>query len=439
MLSYLFSVLDMVDSLFWIYGGVPALMLVGIYFTAISKGFQLIKFPSVLKNFYKTIHDTSVDKRGVRPLYVFFASIGGCIGIGNVVGVCTAVQFGGPGAVFWMWIAGFFGMLVKYAEIYLGMIYRVSDKKDGYFGGPIIYLQQLPGGKWLANIVAFLLCIYGLEIYIFRTITHSIITGWNVYPPLVIFSLIGLVILVGEGGVNLVGKVSSIILPIFLTAFIGMSLFIFVVNIHLFPAMLQLIFMSAFTPHAMIGAFAGCSVVMAMSHGVRRACYTGDLGIGYASIIHSQTSETDPSREASMGIMAIFLDTFVICTISLFLILLTGTWHSGVHETLMVATALAQYFPFVTAFWPLFIFLLGYTSLTSFYAVGKNAAYFLFGATGGKVYPFLATALFIIFPFVGTMYQAMTFMSITAALLLMFNVYGMIRLSDKIKFKLESK
>ena len=338
-----------------------------------------------------------------------------------------------------MWVAGFFGMLVKYAEIYLGMIYRISDKKDGYIGGPIIYLQQLSGGKWLANIVAFLLCIYGLEIYIFRTITHSIITGWNMYPPLVIFGLIGLVILVGEGGINLVGKVSSIILPVFLTAFIGMSLFVFAVNIHLFPAMLQLIFTSAFSSQAVIGAFAGCSVIMAMSHGVRRACYTGDLGIGYASIIHSQTSETDPSREASMGIMAIFIDTFVICTLSLFLIIVTDTWHSGVHETLMVATALGKYFPFVHAFWPLFIFLLGYTSLTSFYTVGKNAANFLFGSVGDKIYPFLATGLFLIFPYFGTMSQAMTFMSITGALLLMFNVYGIIRLSDKIKFTLENK
>ncbi|MBP6869481.1 sodium:alanine symporter family protein [Candidatus Babeliales bacterium] len=436
MFSSIFSFLETAEDLFWVYGGVPTLMLVGIYFTVLSRGFQLVKFPSVLKNFYNIIFDTSENKDGVRPLYVFFASIGGCIGIGNVVGVCTAVQYGGPGAVFWMWVAGFFGMLVKYSEIYLGMKYRVADGKGGYLGGPIIYLQQLPGGKLLANIVAFLLCIYGLEIYIFRTIADSVIEGWGVYPPLVIFSLIGLVILVGEGGINLVGKVSSIILPVFLTAFVLMSLFVFVVNIHQFPGMIQLIFASAFTSHATIGAFAGCSVIMTMSQGVRRACYTGDLGIGYASIIHSQTSETDPNREASMGIMAIFLDTFVICSLSLFLILLTGTWHSGVHEKLMVATALGAYFPFVNALWPLFIFLLGYTSLTSFYAVGKNAAYFLFGSAGDKMYPFVATVLFIAFPYFGDMSHAMTFMSITGALLLMFNVYGILRLSDKIKFKL---
>ncbi|MBV8661404.1 MAG: sodium:alanine symporter family protein [Candidatus Dependentiae bacterium] len=439
MLTYVLSILDAVDSLFWVYGGVPTLMLVGIYFTIISKGFQLIKFPSVLKIFYDTIHDTSVDKRGVRPLYVFFASIGGCIGIGNVVGVCTAVQVGGPGAVFWMWVAGFFGMLVKYAEIYLGMIYRISDKNDGYIGGPIIYLQKVPGGTWLAKIVAFLLCIYGLEIYMFRVIADSIVTGWNLYPFVVVSSLVVLVIVVGEGGIKLVGKVSSVILPVFLTTFVAMSLFIFSINIHLFPAMLKLIFHSAFNAHAPIGAFAGCSVIMAMSHGVRRACYTGDLGIGYASTVHSESSETDPCREASMGIMAIFLDTFVICTLSLFLILLTGTWHSGLPESQMVAVALGKYFPFVNIVWPLFIFLLGYTSLTSFYAVGKNSATFLFGSTANRVYPFIATALFIMVPFIGDMSHAMIFMSITGALLLMFNVYGIIRLSRKIKFSLKDQ
>jgi len=434
MLSYVLSLLEVAESLFWEYGGVPTLMLVGIYFTVTSKCFQLRKFPAVLKNFYRAIYEPADDKQGVRPLYVFFASIGGCIGIGNVVGVCTAVQVGGPGAVFWMWIAGFFGMLVKYAEIYLGMIYRVSDHKNGYFGGPIIYLQQLPGGKLLSKIVAFLLCLYGLEIFIFGVIRDAVVIGWQIHPAFVVVALIFLVILVGEGGINLVGKVSSIILPIFLVAFVLMSLFIFGVNIGQFPAMLKLIFTSAFTPHAAVGAFAGSSVIMAMSHGVRRACYTGDLGIGYASMIHSQTSETDPRREASMGIMAIFLDTFVICTLSLFLVLLTGSWHLGVSETLMVATALGQYFPFVNIFWPVFIFLLGYTSLTSFYAVGKSSAEFLFGVVGNKVYPWIATILFILFSYIGDVAYSMMLMSIVGALLLMFNLYGIIRLSDKIKF-----
>ncbi len=434
MIINFFSYLDAIDSLFWIYGGVPALMLVGIYFTIQSKGFQLFALPAILKNFCMTMFRPSDDKRGVRPLYVFFASIGGCIGIGNVVGVCTAVQVGGPGAVFWMWVAGFFGMLVKYAEIYLGMIYRIQDKNNSYVGGPVVYLQQVPGGSILSNVVAFLLCMYGLEVYIFGVIRDSIITGWDVYPPIVVIGLIALVVFVGEGGINLVGKVSSFILPVFLTIFVIMSFYIFAINYHIFPAMIYSIFASAWTPHAPLGAFAGSSVMLAISHGVKRACYTGDLGIGYASTIHSQTSETDPYKEASMGIVAIFIDTFIICSLSLFLILLTGTWHSGLHESLMVATALSKYFPYITLFWPLFIFLLGYTSLTSFYAVGKNSSAFLFGSLGNTLYPFVATILFILFSYVGSLQVDMMLMSITGALLLLCNLYGIIQLSHHIKF-----
>ena len=155
MLNDILSMLSSLESFFWEYGGVPTLMLVGIYFTWSSKGFQLIKFPKVLQQFYAAMFDTSKFEQGIKPMYVFFASIGGCIGIGNVVAVCTAVQIGGPGAVFWMWIAGLFGMLVKYAEIYLGMVYRIHDQEQGYVGGPIIYLQQLAGGKLFAKIVAF--------------------------------------------------------------------------------------------------------------------------------------------------------------------------------------------------------------------------------------------------------------------------------------------
>jgi len=434
MVSTFLDNLEIIEELFWTYGGVPALMLVGIYFTYTSKFFQFMKLPAIFKVFYRSMYDNSHDERGVRPLYVFFASIGGCVGIGNVIGVCTAVQIGGPGAVFWMWIAGFFGMLVKYSEIYLGMIYRVTDGNKGYIGGPIMYLQQLSGGKLLSKIVAFLFCLYGLEIYMFKAITHSLVIGWGLNQQVVILVLLALVLFVGEGGLRLVGKVSSVMIPIFLAVFVGMSFFVFASNITMIPAMLKLIFLSAFTPHAAMGAFAGSSVMMSMSHGIRRACYTGDIGIGYASTIHSQSSETNPSREASMGIVGIFLDTFVICTLSLFLILLTGTWHSCVDETMMVAFALGKYFPFVHVVWPLFVFLLGYSSLISFYTVGKNAATFLFGKNGTRLYPFLAAGLFVVCTYVCTNQQAMLFMSITGVLLLIINLYGIIKLSDKIKF-----
>lgn len=439
MLNYFLSHLEYIEDFVWTYGGVPALMLVGIYFTYKSNFFQIMHMPEIFKIFHSYIYQKSEHVRGVKPLYVFFASIGGCIGIGNVVGVCTAVQLGGPGAVFWMWIAGFFGMLVKYAEIYLGMVYRIKDKDNSYTGGPMIYLQQLQGGKFLSSLVAFLFCIYGTEIFIFKTITHTIIAGWGFEKIIVVLLLMFLVLIIGQGGLQLVGKVSSIVVPLFLVIFVSMSLYILAINITMLPEILKLIFVSAWTPHAAIGAFAGSTMMTTMTYGIKRACYSGDIGIGYASTIHSQTSEVSPSREASMGIMGIFMDTFIICTLSLLLILVTGTWKDGIHQTVLVAQALQLYFPYINLFWPMFIFLLGYSSLISFYTVGKNAAVFLWGEKGNKIYPIFAGSAFLLFSYVGENDHAMMFMAITGMLLLILNMYGIVMLSDKIKFNLKTK
>ena len=436
MLNHFLSYLEVIEDFVWTYGGAPALMFVGIYFTYKSNFFQIINMPKIFKIFCSYFYQTSDDARGIRPIYVFFASIGGCIGIGNVVGVCTAVQLGGPGAVFWMWVAGFFGMLVKYAEIYLGMIYRKKDKHNSYIGGPMIYLQQLQGGKILSSLVAFLFCMYGTEIFIFRTITHTIIEGWGWDKGLVIVLLMMFVLIIGQGGLQLVGKVSSVVVPLFLVVFASMSIYILAINILIIPSIFKTIFISAWTPHAAIGAFAGSTMMTTMTHGVKRACYSGDIGIGYASTIHSQTAETSPSREACMGIMSIFMDTFIICTLSLLLILVTGTWKDGLHETVLVAQALQLYFPFINIFWPMFIFLLGYTTLISFYSVGKNAAVFLLGDKGNVVYPIFAAIAFVACSYIGENVHAMMFMAIVGMFLLILNLYGIIMLSDKIKFSL---
>ena len=438
MLNHLLFYLEFVEDLFWTYGGVPALLFIGLYLTYKSSFFQITKLPKVCKTFIDYMSKDSDGARGVNPIHVFFASIGGCVGIGNVVGVCTAVQVGGPGAVFWMWIAGLFGMLVKYAEIYLGMVFRVKDDhSNGYVGGPMVYLQQLRGGKILSKIVAILLCFYGVEIYMFKIMTHSMVAGWGFDKSLVIMFLLFIVLIVGEGGVRLVGKISSAVIPLFLFGFASMSLWIFALNIHMIPSVFKLIITSAFTPHAAVGAFAGSSVMLSLSHGIRRACYTGDIGIGYASTIHSETSEVSPGKQASLGIIAIIIDTFIICTLSVLLVLVTGTWHAGIHEAEVVAVALGKYFSHIDLIWPMFIFLLGYSSLIAFYSVGRKAAIFLIGDHGRKLYPIFAGLSFLLVSNFGEEQHALMIMSIVGTLLLMINLYGLVSLLDRVKFDLK--
>lgn len=432
--------LELFDAFAWSFIAIPAILLFGIYFSCKSGWMQITKFRTITKLFLNLFNPQGHHAaRGIHPLKTFFAAIGGCIGIGNVVGVCTAVQIGGPGAVFWMWVAALLGMIVKYSEIYLGIKYRVDGKDNTYNGGPMYYLKQVDRSGFLSKLFCIGMCIYGVEIYMFRVITHSIVVGWDMNQYLVIALLLFAIIWAGKQGIESVGKISSALIPLFLTAFIGVCFWVFANNINTLFETIKIIFSSAFTGHAAVGAFAGSGVLLSITHGMKRACYTGDIGIGYASIIHSETDETVPQKEAILGIVGIFLDTFVVCTMSVLLILVTGLWNQGIHEDFVLAQALAEYIPHIKIIWPFFIFLLGYSSLIAFYAVGKKSAQFLWPKHGKVAYTIYAICSFLLFSFVGTETHIMTVMSSAGAFLLLLNMYGILRLRNDISFKLNTK
>lgn len=443
MFASFFTYLDIIDESLWNYIGVPAILFLGMYLTYKAKCMQLVQFPRVAKIFFDFLKEDATNTcnttNGIHPLKAFFAAVGGCIGVGNIIVVCTAVQLGGPGAVFWMWVAAFIGMIVKYAEIYLGITYRIQNKDGGYSGGPMYFLQKVFTQAWIPSSVCILLCIYGVDMYMFRTVTHAFTQwwGWNEYA--VISGLLFAVLLGGEKGMERVGTISSAIIPLFLTAFSLCSLWIFALNWHALPGVFASIFRSAFTPHAAIGAFTGVGLLTTMAHGMKRACYTGDIGIGYASIIHSETAEANPARQASLGIFGIFLDTFVVCTITVLLILVTGTWHQGIHEEQIVAHILGNYIPYIHILWPLFVFLLGYSTILAVFASGTKAAQFLSPLYGKQIYNFYAIIMFVLFSFVGTDGQILTTMSFIGGILLLVNLWGIVKLAKKVSFNLPHK
>ncbi len=434
-----FYYLDFLDNIVWSYLSIPTILLLGFYLSYKSHWTQIFKFRRVLSVFFSLFTYQKPDKRGTHPLKVFFASISGSIGISNVIGVCTAVQFGGPGSIFWLWLASLFGMIVKYAEIYLGIKYRIANKEGGYDGGPMYYMQHATSWSIIPKIVCLLLCIYGADVYIFRTVSDALVDTWGFNPYLTVATLI-LLILVGiEKGVERVGNIASAIIPIFLIGFLGCSFFILFRDISSVFTTLGVIIKSAFNGHAATGAFTGASVIMAISYGMKRACYAGDIGIGYASVIHSETEEQDPAKQASLGIFSIFLDAFVVSTISMLLILVTGVWNKGLHESEAVAAALSTVLPHIQYIWPFFIFLLGYSTLLTILTAGKKAAKFLSPKNGEWWYTIFATLNFSIFSFFGTNQQMLGIMSLVGGLLLIINLYGMVKLVNNISFSFHKK
>ena len=282
---------DWLDAFLWSYFALPVLVLMGLFLTFFFKFLQVKKIPEIYRTFKDSVASSEEKgSRGVSPLQAFFTSIGGCIGIANLVGVCAAIKVGGPGSLFWLWVAAFLGMVVKYSEVYLGVRYRVPNNEGGFDGGPMFYLRKVFKSSFIPTLICVLLALYGTEVYMFTVVSDSIVHNWHVNRYLVIVALLFLVVSASVGGVSRVGKVSGFVIPVFLVLYVGMCLWIFTLNYHLLLPTLALVFKSAFNPAAAVVGGATGTFLQTVQVGVQRGCYSGDIGVGYAGIVHAESS-----------------------------------------------------------------------------------------------------------------------------------------------------
>ncbi|MEI8125791.1 MAG: amino acid carrier protein [Parachlamydiaceae bacterium] len=433
------SIIDFVfgfENFLWAFVGVPIVLILGLVLTIQSRFAQFRNLPLATKTFLSLFRQTDEQQKGIPPLKAFFASIGGSVGVGNVVGVCTAIQIGGPGALFWLWITAMAGAVVKYSEVYLGVRYRVTNSSGEYSGGPMYFLRQAIDRPWVSTAVCVLLCLYGVEIFQFSVVANSISTNFDINLFVVVACLIALVTFAGMGGVRRVGNISSALIPLFVFSYVGMGGWILIQNIHELPSVFATVISSAFSGHAAIGAFAGSAMMQAMSHGVRRGCYTGDIGIGYASVIHSETSVIIPEKQALLVVFEIFMDTFLICTSSVAVVLVTGVWQEPIAGAMLVQEALGKYFPYMNFFMPFFLFLVGYATINAYYCVGLKCAEFLHPKMGRRLYQLYAVVVLVAFSFFDAL-LAQSVMAIAGGFLLVINSVGIFMLRKKISFDLQ--
>ncbi len=432
MIAQFFILLETINDFIWGYFAFLLIVGLGGYFTIRSRFYQLRKFFAIVASFFFFFKEKTKGE-GIHPIKVFFAAIGGCIGIGNVVGICTAVQLGGPGAIFWTWIAGFTGMLIQYAEVFLGMKYRIR-KLGGYEGGPMYFLPKAYKTKIAAVVFSILLAIYGVEIFMFNVMADSLSYNWSIPKYLVVGGLLSLIFYAVIGGISRVGEICAAIIPIFILLYLGMGLWVLWKNLSLLPVVFKSILHGAFTPQAAVGAFAGSSILLTISMGLSRGAYSGDLGVGYTSILYTATSCKDISRISALTILSIFIDTFVISSLSILLVLLTEKWSTPLHVTLMVQEALSEFFPFMHFFMPFFLFLLGYTTVIAYLVVGLKCAHYLSPKYGKIVYYIYAGLSFFLFAFIDPT-QAFVIMSLSGALLLLLNLTGIFLLRKEVTFE----
>jgi AGCS family alanine or glycine:cation symporter len=222
-MSFPFYYLEIFEDFFWGYIGVPFVILLGLYLSYSSAFVQLRKFPTILRIFWEFMTVRKENHAGIHPIKVFFASVSGCVGVGNVVAICTAVQFGGPGALLWIWVTAVMGMLIKYSEVYLGLRHRIPNAEGSYDGGPIYFLQQAFKSKIWAYLAALLLCVYGVEVAQFRIVTMSITNNLAINEYLVIGIFLLMILFAASGGVRRIGNISSALIPLFVLLYVSMG------------------------------------------------------------------------------------------------------------------------------------------------------------------------------------------------------------------------
>jgi len=327
----------------WVWGPPMLLLLVGtgLYLTILLKGLQFRALPHALK----LIFDKEKGHLGdVSHFGALMTALAATVGIGNIVGVATAITLGGPGAVFWMWMTGLVGMATKYAEAVLAVKYR-EHGKHGMRGGPMYYLAKganLPVLAWLFALFTAL-AAFGIGNMtqansvagIFESVFH--IEPW--VTGVVLTLMTGLVIL---GGIRSIARFTSLLVPFMILGYTGGALIVLAYNASEIPDAFGLIFYYAFNPIAASGGFAGAAVAAAIRYGVARGVFSNESGLGSAPIAAAAARTSDPVKQALVSMTQTFIDTLVVCTMTALVILTATPWTQGVSPAQLTSLSFAE-------------------------------------------------------------------------------------------------
>ena len=326
------SVNGALNSFAW--GPLMLLLLVGtgIFLTVKVKWLQVTHFGRILKNTVGTLfkkQDSKDHGANISPFQAVTTALAGTVGTGNIAGVTGAIFTGGAGAVFWMWVAAFFGMITKYAEILLAMKYRIKDENGVYHGGPMYYIENGIGKnwKWLAVIFCLLggFASFGIGNIAQSSEISGALTDLFKLPPLASGILIAVVVaLVTLGGIKRIGKVTSLLVPFMSVFYIVAGIILILMRITHIPAVFGPIFAGAFSFKSVGGGLFGYTIMMAMKQGFARGVFSNEAGLGSAPIAHAASSTEEPCEQAIWGVFEVFIDTIVICSITAFAVLLSG-------------------------------------------------------------------------------------------------------------------
>ena len=376
------ELLKALDAFVW---GPPLLILLvgtGIYLTIRLGLLQVARLPKA----FQLIFTKDKGHGDVSSFAALCTALAATVGTGNIIGVATAIKVGGPGALFWMWMAAFFGMATKYAEGLLAIKYRTKDANGAVAGGPMHYILLGMGEKWRPLAIFFalagvLVALLGIGTFTqVNSITESIQNTAQVEPAITALILSIFVGIAVFGGLKSISKVSTAVVPFMAIVYILGTLTVILFNIEKIPATLALIFTSAFSPAAAVGGFAGASIRMAIQNGVARGVFSNESGLGSAPIAAAAAKTNEPVEQGLISMTGTFIDTLIICTLTGLTILVTGVWSGELNGVALTQSAFSMVFSdFGSIVLTIFLVLFAFTTILGWNYYGERCFEFLFG------------------------------------------------------------
>ena len=364
----------------------------GFYLTIVLRGLQFRKmWYSLWLALVKRKEET--DEPGdISHFQALMTALSATVGTGNIAGVATAIAAGGPGALFWMWITGLVGMATKYGEAVLAVKYRIKDEKGEMSGGPMYYIANGLGWKWLGTLFAIFAAVaaFGIGNMVQSNSVADAVEATFKVP----FYVTGIVLMVFTalvvlGGIKSIGRITGVVVPIMIIFYMGGCLVILLLNITGIPAALALVVKEAFTPTAASGGFAGATVMMAIRMGVARGVFSNESGLGSAPIAAAAAQTKHPVLQALVSMTQTFIDTIIVCTMTGLVLILTGAWDSGKTGAELTSFAFDLGFPGGEYIVTIGLILFAYSTILGWCYYGEKSVEYLFGQIAVKPYRYL--------------------------------------------------
>lgn len=385
---YISELNSKVNTFVWGPVMIAFMMLIGLYFTIGTGFFQIRRFGvwisetllAIFRN--KDVHDKR-DPHTISQFQALTTALAGTIGTGNIVGVATAIVAGGTGAIFWMWVSAFVGMMTKFAENVLGNHYRYKNEKGAWVGGPMVYIERGLHCKWLAVLFALFCMIASFGIGNMtqaNSISGAVTSIFHISPlsiGIIVMLLTGLVIL---GGIKRIASVTEKLVPFMALVYTIGGLAVLIMNRSQIPAAFSSIFTEAFDLRAAGGGVGGYMMMNAIKFGVARGIFSNEAGLGSSVIVNSASNVKEPVQQGMWGIFEVFADTIIMCTITSLVILTSGALSSGKDGAALSITAFSIGFGHIgSVFVSLAITCFAFSTILGWAYYGEQALTYLFG------------------------------------------------------------